>query len=448
MVALLREEIPVQESGPLESALTDGEGIARFSSAPAGLFNICARGARHKEFCEEGVGLVAGGTVSSVLALPPGASIRGQVLLPDGSPAAGIRLTAWGDSFDPGHLMPTQAVTDVMGNYHLDGVTSGWADILVDAPVAFPFLDEGRYSPRTVEVVGEMDVSLDIQLGALVPVSVRPHLRHTRGAEFNPDIASVSMATRWGRSLLVRQEDGSWTGRVESGLHHMALVASSGETNIVVERAVDVRTDKPVVIPVTHVTSVETRRVGPRQSAPVLHEPDTFEFAGHVLLPDGTPARGFRISVRPSYSGPTSCGNGPFVYRHVRFEGSAFAVRLPVVQTFAFVWTDNGFAGFSSSSRKKAGEPVVKDIQLESAGAIQGRVDLFPDFARSRAPDFRFENQSIYELKHVTQDGRFVIAGIPPGRHSMEIEGNAATYRFDVQGGVATDLGDLRRGPQ
>ncbi|WP_144370081.1 hypothetical protein [Myxococcus stipitatus] len=421
--------------------MTDGEGIARFSAAPAGVFTLCARGARHGEFCEVDVGLVAGGTVSSTLLLPPGASIRGQFLHSDGSPAVGVRLMAVSGESDPWPRMPTQAVTDFLGNYHLDGVTPGWSNIYLFAPVVFPFSTEGQYTNRVVETVGEMDAQLDLRLGDFVHVSVKPQLRHVRGGAFNPSVSSVSMESVWGSIPLELREDGSWTGRVEAGVHVAEVLASSKGTHFDVERAVSLTSEWSVVIPVKHVSFVPETKEDPGWWPGSGGATEYFELAGHVFLPDGRPASGVRITIRQS-GGPTRCGNGPFVHRHARFEGSGFAVKVPTYQRFVEAWLDNGYAG-SRTISGRAGERVVADIQLEEAGAVAGRVGFIPSPTYLQAPYFSFGDGEYHLLKHVAEDGRFVVAGIPPGRYSMRVEQSSKTYQFDVQAGVATELGYL-----
>ncbi|WP_342380897.1 hypothetical protein NVS55_14625 [Myxococcus stipitatus] len=343
----------------------------------------------------------------------------------------------------PTPRLPAEAVTDVLGNYHLDGVTPGWSTLVLFAPVAFPFLSEGQYIHRPVEVEGGMGLPFDIQLQALVPVSVKPHLRHIRGGALNPQVSTVSLNMRWSSTELELQESGDWTGRVEAGVQVMELLAWSGGNAVSLERTVDLKAGSPVVIPVNHVTSVKAKKEG--VEGWVSLKGPVFEFAGHVFLPDGTPALGARVAVRGPVP-PRRCGNGPFWYRYVRFEGSGFAVKLFTDQTFAYAWTDNGYAGSVSFSGKE-GERVVADIHLKAAGAVKGRLAFLPSPELMEVPPINFNDEDGQELVHIGQDGHFVVAGMNPGSHEMSMHERSETYRFDVQEGVATDVGDVWPAP-
>ncbi|MFY2564469.1 MSCRAMM family protein, partial [Corallococcus terminator] len=124
-VAIIRR--PVHLDQPLESATTDEEGIARIPSATPGIFHLCARGAGHGEDCSLELGLVAGGSITAQLSLPPtpdDAAVIGTVFQPDGTPAQGVRLMAYSQG-----RMPLQSITDAQGRYRLEGVRPGSNDI-------------------------------------------------------------------------------------------------------------------------------------------------------------------------------------------------------------------------------------------------------------------------------------------------------------------------------
>lgn len=437
MVALLKGR-PSDVTGPLEYALSDGSGVAFFSATPAGEFNLCARGAGHGERCEENVGLVGGGTVSRTLVLPPGGSVRGQVLLPDGSPAVGVRLMAQrGQWFSPS--MPSQAVTDVLGNYHLEGMTPGLSDVTLFVPPSFPFLAEGRTALHEVEVEEGETARLDVQLREFVAVVVKPYREGTPGgadrqseSEERVDAVSVSVPLAyWG--------EGQWGGRVEAGVHQAHVSAFDGMVAFLGRRKVALKPGAPAVIEVGFTKRYVLNGFSGKASPDA---PPRFEFSGHVLLPDGSPASGVRIAVQKPREPSYGCGNLPVWYRHIRFDGSAFAVKLLTAQDTVFAWLDNGLAGSVTVSGEKGGR-VVADIQLKKTGAIKGRLKVDAETLAYSVPAFMFSDPYLFPLKLVERDGRFIVAGLPPGKDTNLLSEGSASHPYVIQAGVAIDVGEL-----
>ncbi|AGC44199.1 hypothetical protein MYSTI_02883 [Myxococcus stipitatus DSM 14675] len=458
MVALLREA-PVDITEPLEAATTDARGMVLFSAAPAGVFNICARGAGHAESCEENVGLVAGGALESSLVLPPGASIRGQVLHVDGTPAAGVRVMAVGTSYHP-LQMPTQAVTDALGNYHLDGVsptgprvlafdgaTPRDIDVYPFLPALVPFRSEGWGAPRNISVEEGEQARLDIQLRGLAHVMVFPRRNPEQdwsgvGSESDDRIQRVWLFERGQFTLpLRRQEGGFWTGLVEVGRRDLVVVGSSGEHSISAPVPLSLRPGVSSVIEAPY--GLDPSGTGMAALFPRPREYASFELAGHVLLPDGSPAVGARVSVeKPSSSFGMRMPEAP-AHWHFRFQGAGFVVRPGVGSpSVVHAWLEDGRAG-SVTVEGQEGARVVADIRLQETGAVVGRVRLLSRWPFLLAPQLLVDEKDEHPLTHLELDGRFIIAGLPPGGHSLKLSGNSTTYRFVIQAGRTTDLGYL-----
>ncbi|WP_338867461.1 carboxypeptidase-like regulatory domain-containing protein [Myxococcus stipitatus] len=451
-VVVLRPGETLDLDDPLaRRVMTDGAGVARFSGVAAGEYTLCARGARHGEYCENSVGLVAGGTASSVLPLPPGASLRGQVFFPDGSPAEGVRLRAISAESPPWAEIDSEAVTDVMGFYDLGGLTPGVNVIHLQSPFTVPFPSREWYAPQEVTLVGEMDGQWDIRLPALVSIVAKPCHAFRSGKALNLDVSRVSVRQDWREASLSRQEGGLWTGRVEAGVYVFKVDATSEETELSGEREVDVRPGPPVVVPVSCEPVYRGRSFDWAHALSSYPEPSSFELAGHVLMPDGTPVRGARISVEwPVSPRVYRCSQWTPSYRHVRFDGSGFAVRLPIDQHQVYAWIDNGLAGHISVSSKN-GERVIADIRLrDDVGAVVGRFDFLESSGSMslRPPTVLFDggplsSPSRYLLTVAEQSGRFVVAGIPLGEHAVFLDGSSTKKHITVRSRVATDVGYL-----
>ncbi|QSQ16722.1 hypothetical protein [Myxococcus landrumensis] len=458
MVALLRDA-PVDITEPLEAATTDARGMAFFAAAHAGHFNICARGAGHAESCEENVGLVAGGAVESALVLPPGASIRGQVLHVDGTPAVGVRVMAVGTSYHP-LQMPTQAVTDFAGRYHLDGVSPAGprvlpfdgatprdVDVYLFLPALAPFRSEGWGVPRRISVEEGEQARLDIQLRGFAHVTVIPHRNPDhdwRGAppESDDRIQQVWLFEGGQFTLpLRRQEDGTWAGLVEVGRRDAFVVGSTGGLGISAPASLDLVPGVHSVVEAPYVP--DPPGMGMSRLFPRPREYRSFALAGHVLLPDGSPVSGARISVeKPSSSFGARMAEAP-THWHFRFQGSGFVVRPEVGSPrVVHAWLEDGRAG-SVRVEGREGERVVADIRLQETGAVVGRVRLLSRWPFLLVPQLAVDGQDDPPLTHVELDGRFSIAGLAPGPHSLTVSGNYTTYRFVIHAGKVTDLGNL-----
>ncbi|NVJ22027.1 carboxypeptidase regulatory-like domain-containing protein [Myxococcus sp. AM011] len=430
MVAIIRE--PVDLANPLESALTDEQGLARFPTALPGHFHLCARGAGHGEDCEADVGLVAGGTITAHLALPPGATITGQVRNQDGTPAQGVRLMAKGErSVDK--WMPTQAITDAQGHYRLDGVSPGLVYI-------HPFVPEGQGVSRDLEVKAGEEARLDIQLAGFSTVTVQPLRSHNRRwSRFkksqNVDvIEAVSVTVQ-----LRRQDDGTWTGNVEAGSHVASLSGVHGWTTLHGGKKVELTAGVPLSIELPYDSNIH----GPDNVPPHPPVPHYFELAGHVLMPDGTPAKGARISVMKPTEHWRNCSQSPRHYSQIRFEGSAFVVN-PVMGTQTLhAWLEDGRAGKVTVTATE-GQRVVADIRLENTGAVVGGVDVTLEGPYIVGPIVIVDDWHFHPMSFREWDGRFIVAGLLPGEHFLTMEGKLDKRPFVIEAGARTDLGHLK----
>jgi hypothetical protein len=418
-VAILRG--PPDLTVPLESVLTDASGEALFPAPRAGVFAVCARGASHAEACAD-VGLVAGGALSVDLRLPPGAVVAGQVFQLDGTPAAGVRLEAV-DEMSPGR-MPTEAWTDAEGRYRLDGVSPGSVTL-------FPFSPEGHGASRFIEHVEAGEAPwLEVWLAGFTPVTVQL----VREREGKDDVVE----SVWVAAHLRPQADGSWSGSVESGARTVHVVGQRGDFPLQGWTEVTLSPGVPKTLRVPFGIK------GSPKVIPIIRgmerKPRFFELAGHVLLPDGSPAPGAHVSLEvPRNIGP--CGNVPRAFSHIRFEGAGFVVRPMTGADKVYAWLDDGRAG-SVTLRGQEGEHVVADIRLEETGAVAGVLDFPPEHVPEGAETISIDDQWFGAWQFAQKDGSFFVAGLAPGEHVLDT--SHGPVPFTVRARERTELGRVK----
>ncbi len=421
-VAAILRDLHVQ--GASETATADANGLATFPEAPAGVFTVCARGEGHAEACEGLVGLVRGGRLDVTLRLPRGATLTGKVLDAEGRPVVGAQVEADEDLVT--RLPPATSLTDEHGHYRFTGLKPGAVDLRLSTL-------EGRARRRSVEDLraGEQK-RFDMRLAPFVSVAVRPVLRPGR---WKGPVESVSLAS----IHLEPRPDGSWTGRAEAGeydlyingpdqelrqqLHQRVTLAAGGRPQVLKPALV---ASRPAVVPLVR---------GSRPESP--SEP--FTLAGHVLLPDGSPAPGAIVAYEKPLSGP--CGNEPRAYERVRFEGSGFALPLRARGTLrVYAWLEDGRAGHIQVSGKP-GERAVALIPLEETGAVVGRFPP-PQNPDDGPLDVVVDDRWMGAWQFTAMDRSFFVAGLAPGTHTLNLSEREVT--FEVKARERTDLGLLK----
>ncbi|MDX1997810.1 MAG: carboxypeptidase-like regulatory domain-containing protein [Thermoanaerobaculia bacterium] len=156
---LLRRERP-------PSARTDAEGAFDLEDLKAGSLTLKARAQGYAESDPKGLELTAGQVVTDVvIVLPPGATVAGRVLGPDGEPraAAAISLRSSGLAF--GSPSGPRAQSDRDGRFELVGVPLGDQTFLAEAEDLLP-------ATRSVTVQAGRN-SLDFELEAGLEISGR-----------------------------------------------------------------------------------------------------------------------------------------------------------------------------------------------------------------------------------------------------------------------------------
>ncbi|WP_434346898.1 carboxypeptidase-like regulatory domain-containing protein [Myxococcus virescens] len=416
------------EQLPDETALTDASGVATFMAPGAGVMTVCARGAGHTERCERDVGVVAGGSLVVELKLPPGAFVEGQVLLHDGTPAEGVRLVASGDPMLL-EMTPVWATTDARGRYTLDGVTPGY-------PVSMtPFAPEGEGLSRSVgaELTAGEVRRFDFQLGAFVPVTVKPVMGRRRGAE---SVESVHVNVR-----LQPQQDGTFTGVTESGRHSLSVWGHRNGRAVSARKDVTLAPGAPAVIALPFSALEEGGRVWQLYTS----DPGEYEVSGRVFLPDGTPVKGAWIgSQKPGPRG-RRCGNSAEDHAQVRFDGPEFVVTPRVGAGRIFAWLPDGRAG-SAVVRGGKGERVSVDIHLEETGAVAGMMDFGDDYPWGYREEVTVNHEWVGASHYTLLDGRIFVPGLKPGRHVLRT--SLGTVEFNVNAREVTNVGVLRRPPE
>ncbi len=412
---------------PDVTAVTDAAGVAVFLAPDAGLYSVCARGAGHAESCEEEVGVVAGGVLSVALRLPLGAVVEGQILQHDGSPAAEVRLVAPGEQMLL-ELTPTWTTTDAQGRYTLDGLTPGaYVQMALDTP-------RGKAMSRALdsELAAGEERRFDIQLGAFVPVTVKPVMQRQRGTD---SVDGVSMTVP-----LTPREDGTWTGIAESGRQALFISGRRDGAEVAFWRDVTVVPGVPVVIPLPFIDLKQQGRVWPNISR--CRDLGSYEVAGRVFMPDGSPVQG-DVWVAPGSPGDIErCNNVARGHSHFRFEGSGFAVRAAAGWgSTVYAWLADGRAG-SAAVTGRQGEHVVADIHLEETGAVTGVVVFEGEPLWGHREGLSIDGSAFGAWHTTRMDGSFFVPGLKPGKHVLTtLHGEV---EFNVNAREVTNVGVLK----
>ncbi|AEI63891.1 carboxypeptidase-like regulatory domain-containing protein [Corallococcus macrosporus] len=414
---------------PDESALTDASGVASFLEPGAGVMTVCARGAGHAEACERDVGVVAGGTLFVELKLPPGAVVEGQVLRHDGSPAEGVRLVAPGDPMLL-EMTPSGSTTDAQGRYTLDGVTPGSYVSIT------PFTPQGEAFDRSLDSAlsaGEVR-RFDFQLAAFVPITVKPVLRHKRGAEEAVEHVHVN-------TPLTLQPDGTYTGITESGRHSVSMRGRRNGRVVYGSKAVTLAPEVPAVIAFPFAELKEEGRVFPW----AFLDPGEFEVSGRVFLADGTPADGVWIGAEKPGPKGRGCGNSPTDHAQVRFDGAGFVVKPRVGAGRIYAWTADGRAG-SAVVRGGKDARVSVDIHLEETGAVAGTMDFKGEQLFGHRQEVTVNNEWVGASHFTRLDGSIFVPGLKPGKHVLHTSNGYV--EFNVNAREVTNVGVLRPPPE
>ncbi len=407
---------------PFALMRADASGLATFSTARPGIFTVCAYGPGHAQACERDVGVVAGGTLSVDLRLPAvSGTVLGTVRQQDGSPAAGVRLVAQASyPVSDTEVMTVEALTDAQGAYRLEGLTPGDHRVFLHTP------EGGQADPRFVEEVkAGQEVRLDIGLAGFAPLTVE--VTRPKGEARDPEESITADAVE-----LTLQADGTYQGTVEVTTRH---VVGSDSLDRRASRDVKLAPGKPQRVKLPALARIK----GMPFILPRGGKPTFFELAGHVLLADGTPVKGMRVSVQEPMDGP--CGNVPRRFSHVRFEGSEFVVQPQSSsrKDTVYAWLEDGRAG-SVEVSGTPGQRVVAIITLEETGAVTGRLpaEREEDERRSIVIDDLW-----FGAWHLTEpDGSFFVGGLAPGAHVLTV--GEHKLPFTVRARERTDLGLVR----
>jgi len=315
-------------------------------------------------------------------------------------------------------VMTVEALTDAQGSFQLEGLTPGPHQV-------FPHAPQGQGNDRFVEEVkaGE-EVRLDIGLAGFAPVTAE--LVWPKGEQQDAEVEVTA-----GVVTLTRQEDGTYQGNVEAGT---TFVSGSDSWGRQASRKVKLAPGKP--------QRVKLPKLAFDRRLPIIRprpKPEFFELAGHVLLADGTPVKGMRVSVQKPIDGP--CGNVPREFSHVRFEGSDFVVqpRSGPQKEKVYAWLDDGRAG-SVEVSGTPGQRVVTIITLEETGAVTGRLptsteDDFPT-------DIVIDDRWFGAWQYSEPDGSFFVGGLAPGTHVLKVGDQQVP--FTVRARERTELGLVR----
>jgi hypothetical protein len=278
------------------------------------------------------------------------------------------------------------------------------------------------------DVEAGKEARLDVELPGIAQVTVRPV--SVRGG-WRGTVDSVTVAS----IPLARQPDGAYRGQVEAGAQTIQL---TGTPEFHESKQVKLSSGKAQTVDFPLRRNKQTGIVLVRPESP---PPAPFELAGHVFLADGTPVKGVHVSVENVKAEP--CGNVPRHYSHFRFDGSGFVVPPASGSRGVYAWLDDGRAG-SVTVAGRPGERVVANITLEETGAVAGRVPL-PEGALPSWIDLTVDDRWFGAWQFTALDGSFVVAGLAPGEHVLEV--NGAKVNFTVRARERTELGTVQRAP-
>jgi len=437
-----------------EGSSTDREG--RFTLAPLypGWYEVSARAAgflappsAHR------VQVAEGAAVSGIeIRLDRGASVSGRVRTPAGAPAAGARMSVWGER------SYAEAVTDGEGRYLLTGVQPGTREVKAEEAETVP-------DPGDVEsalMVGPGENHLDLTLARTARHEVHGRVVGPAGAPVAGARLQLGHQIGTEHPDALAAEDGSFTLRLGNGAHclsaareglaggSVAFVVRDADVSdlsirllpgcVVTGRVLGLTADERAEVQVAahqggmdfdHLAYVDrdggyriedlapgewtlTVFSGPTPvSGSVTLSPGSvatldlalagrFAVRGEVTDPDGEPIAGGEVTL---------LGSGSFVDRTVTRKDGSFALRAESGTYTLSTWA-SGFQSDGSRPVEVAGAPVDGlAIVLRPGTTLHGRVlglapgDPFQ--VEGRRGDDRWTRSG--------NDGTYSVEGLAPG---------------------------------
>jgi protocatechuate 3,4-dioxygenase beta subunit len=277
--------------------------------------------------------------------MQPAATLRGQVLGPDGSPLSGAWVVPDRAGEGP-YCIPYQepppcatgipVTTDAAGRFVLGPLLPGWYRLRAEAAG----LPEGRTALIRAEAGGLIE-ELEIRLQSGVAIT---------GRVTDPEGSPISRVT-----VVALSEEGFSEAETTAEGSFRVAAARAGEEVTVIFRAGGYEEEQ---------RDIQVPPGGGRIDVTLAPSERSIEIRGHVLDPEGAPVEGALVALQSRRVHSSS--DGSFVLRSPEEQNPTFPAEITVEK-----------AGFARSRTflRLAGSPVHRvAIRLEKGAMIAGRV--------------------------------------------------------------------------
>lgn len=421
-------ELPWTGGTSTERTTSDGAGRFELSELPAGPFALEAKAKGFAPSVELALDLVAGDAVPDVvLTLRVGGDLAGRVFEKSGGPAAHRMVSL----MRAGFAEPQATTCDADGGFAFHGLEAGTWQVMalpadMDGDDQEDFLSNMLMTK--VEIVEGETAWVELGNAPVDPV----HVTGTVTAAGEPVEATISFVPEsenvLGELSLARSEaDGRFSVQLKKpGPYLVSVQGGGGEARftLVVPAAEEHTID--LVLPVGRIE-------------------------GRVLGPDGSPARGVGLTVRPEGpsdllspfgSGSNATTDDEGRYRFERLEAGTYAIAVGSA-SFGREAGPHGRSVRGGLELEEGGVLTGVDFRLEEPGEIRGRV-LDPAGRPAAGAAVFVRDAAGLPLETLTSvvsgsDGSFRIRALAPGRYTLHARTADAVSAESAAVSVASD---------
>ncbi|MDH5671646.1 MAG: carboxypeptidase regulatory-like domain-containing protein [Myxococcales bacterium] len=364
------------------SAVGDPRGAIVFARLAEGSYGMRIEADGHESVAIPELQLPATEPIEVVLQRT--ASLRGQVLDPDGLPAADAEVTLAGSGVWP----PRSVRTDVDGRFSLEPLPSGVYELRArrDALTSDP--EEGL----TLEAASELEVVLRLYEGWPLQGRVLDAASGTPLPAVRVALAEEALSASW--QVVESDADGRFEIPGLRGVPHRAILTRDGHVSLHTE-----------VTPGDSLQEFTLRQAG--------------SLAGVVLDPDGEPVAGAELEVlgTTDVGSPLHLGPGADRFRldlfQTRRSEAVGEPGAPLRDNLGVTYGPVPRIPLLPDSAPPLASPIVPAGSAVVAGAVAGEAEAAVD---DRAFGADPGVDALLLSLRSGPDGRFHIAGLPPGQ--------------------------------